>query len=74
MLVVSTSTCTLGSTVYYTYSVIGINYYGGVGNLQMLQDKYHDLVPKHKTDGEDILKYFQRGGRCHYLFSDTDVA
>ena len=54
--------------------MIGINYYGGVGNLQMLQDKYHDLVPKHKTDGEDILKYFQRGGRCHYLFSDTDVA
>ena len=33
----------------------------------MLQDKYHDLVPKHKTDGEDILKYFQRGGRCYNL-------
>ena len=42
--------------------------------LQMLQVRYHDLVPKHKTYGEDILKYFQRGGRCHYLFSDTDVA
>ena len=32
--------------------------------LQTLQDEYHDLVPKHRTDGEDILKYFQRGGRC----------
>ena len=35
--------------------------------LQMLQVRYHDLVPKHKTDGEDILKYFRRGGRCYCL-------
>ena len=35
--------------------------------LQMLQIRYHDLVPKHKTDGEDILKYFRRGGRCYCL-------
>ena len=47
-----------------------VRHFGGASEdtefeyLQTLQDEYHDLVPKHRTDGEDILKYFQRGGRC----------
>ena len=47
-----------------------VRHFGGASEdtefeyLQTLQDEYHDLVPRHRKDGEDILKYFQRGGRC----------
>jgi hypothetical protein len=28
--------------------------------LQELQDEYGDLIPDHKDDGQDVLKFFQR--------------
>ena len=27
--------------------------------LQKLQDEFHDLIPNHKRDGEDVEKYFR---------------
>ena len=28
--------------------------------LQKLQDEFHDLVPNHERDGEDVEKYFRK--------------
>ena len=28
--------------------------------LQELQDEFHDLVPNHERDGEDVEKYFRK--------------